>query len=63
MHGFSLNVCPDMTGFEQIIPCGIADKPVSSLAAWIPDITCKQVTDSVNQCFSEVFSVDLVNSD
>lgn len=32
MHGFALNVCPDLTAFEQIIPCGIADADVTSLA-------------------------------
>ena len=63
MHGFSLNVCPDMTGFKQIIPCGIVDKPVSSLAAWIPDITCNQVRHSINQCFAEVFDVTMKNSE
>lgn len=31
MHGFSLNVCPDMRYFENIIPCGIADKSVTSI--------------------------------
>jgi lipoyl(octanoyl) transferase len=28
MHGFSLNVCPDLAGFRQIVPCGISDRPV-----------------------------------
>jgi lipoyl(octanoyl) transferase len=60
MHGFSLNVCPDMTGFNHIVPCGIVDKPVRSLAAWIPNITCHQVSSVVSQCFSEVFNVKLV---
>ena len=32
MHGFALNVNPDMSAFEQIIPCGIADADVTSLA-------------------------------
>lgn len=31
MHGFALNVCPDLTAFEQIIPCGIADAEVTSM--------------------------------
>ena len=32
MHGFALNVNPDMSAFDQIIPCGIADAEVTSLA-------------------------------
>ena len=32
MHGFALNVNPDMSAFGQIIPCGIADAEVTSLA-------------------------------
>lgn len=60
MHGFALNVCPDMTGFSQIIPCGIADKPVGSLAQWIPGITSQEVRPHVAQCFAEVFGVELV---
>lgn len=59
MHGFSLNVCPDLTGFEQIVPCGIADKQVGSLAQWIPDINLEQVRLQVAMKFAEVFGVDL----
>jgi lipoyl(octanoyl) transferase len=62
MHGFALNVCPDMTGFERIVPCGISDKPVGSLAEWIPGITCQEVRFYVGQCFAEVFGVELVES-
>jgi lipoyl(octanoyl) transferase len=61
MHGFALNVCPDMTGFERIVPCGIADKPVGSLAQWIPDISLLEVRSHVAQCFAEVFDVELVS--
>jgi lipoyl(octanoyl) transferase len=60
MHGFALNVCPDLEGFRQIVPCGIADKPVASLAQWIPTITCEQVRSQVAQAFAEVFGVELV---
>jgi lipoyl(octanoyl) transferase len=31
MHGFALNCDPDMTWFDQIIPCGIRDAGVTSL--------------------------------
>ncbi|WP_435027343.1 lipoyl(octanoyl) transferase LipB [Nostoc sp. CALU 1950] len=60
MHGFALNVCPDMTGFERIVPCGISDKPVGSLAEWIPGITCQEVRFYIAQSFAEVFGVELV---
>ena len=33
MHGFALNVNPDLTAYSKIIPCGIADAKVTSLAA------------------------------
>ena len=32
MHGFALNVEPDLSAFEAIIPCGIQDAAVTSLA-------------------------------
>jgi lipoyl(octanoyl) transferase len=60
MHGFSLNVCPDLTGFERIVPCGITDKAVASLAEWIPGIKCLEVRSDITKCFAEVFGVELV---
>ena len=33
MHGLALNVSPDLTHFEHIVPCGIGDRPVSSMQA------------------------------
>lgn len=58
MHGFALNVCPDLKGFEDIVPCGITDKPVGSLAQWIPEINLEQVSLQVAAAFAEVFNVE-----
>jgi lipoyl(octanoyl) transferase len=32
-HGIAVNVCPDLTHFSGIVPCGIADAGVTSIAA------------------------------
>ena len=60
MHGFAINVCPDLTGFTRIIPCGISDKPVGSLAQFLPEITVKQVQDDILRMFAQVFQVNLL---
>lgn len=60
MHGFSLNVCPDLSGFKAIIPCGIADKPVGSLAQFIPGISLESVRFQVAETFAQVFGLELI---
>jgi lipoic acid synthetase len=47
MHGFALNVDPDMRYFGHIVPCGIDDKAVTSVAAEGVDATLREVTDAV----------------
>ncbi len=44
MHGFALNVNPDLGAFSQIIPCGIADAEVTSMAQQLQrEITSQEV--------------------
>lgn len=63
MHGFALNVCPDLEGFKRIVPCGISDKPVGSLAEFIPGIELSQVRQQVASAFAEVFQVQLIEAE
>ena len=57
MHGFALNVCPDLEGFDRIIPCGLVGKSVGRLDQWIPGITVRSIKPVVVQAFEEVFSL------
>lgn len=63
MHGFALNVCPNLEGFGQIVPCGIPDKPVGSLEQFIPGIEVDRVRAIVVAEFAEVFGVEFVRSE
>jgi lipoyl synthase len=47
MHGFALNVDPDMSYFDAIVPCGIPDKAVTSLAAEGLVVTMRDVVGTI----------------
>ncbi|CAM5537300.1 Octanoyltransferase OS=Streptomyces alboniger OX=132473 GN=lipB PE=3 SV=1 [Streptomyces alboniger] len=55
MHGFSFNVNPDNTGFDRIIPCGIRDAGVASLANELGrDVTIDEVLPVVERHLKDV---------
>jgi len=62
-HGFAINVCPDLSGFAEIIPCGIANKPVGSLRQFLPNISLMQVQQDLSRVFASVFGVELFSLD
>ncbi len=50
MHGFALNVNPDMSAFSKIVPCGIPDADVTSMATELGRaIDIAEVTQSVEK--------------
>ncbi|HXW34878.1 MAG TPA: lipoyl synthase [Acidimicrobiales bacterium] len=53
MHGLALNVNPDLEWFERIVPCGIADKAVTSLAAEGLSVSMRQAVDAMVQTLSQ----------
>jgi lipoyl(octanoyl) transferase len=57
MHGFSLNVCCDLTGFEKIIPCGIKDKSVINLDKLINNVNLEEVKQDLIKTFLQVFTI------
>lgn len=55
MHGFAINVDPDLSMFEHIVPCGLVGKKVTSLAAEGEKASMRQVVERVIAHSAEVF--------
>jgi lipoyl(octanoyl) transferase len=57
MHGFALNINPDLSSFNSIIPCGISDAAVTSLKVELKrDITVSEVEPIVEKFLFEALA-------
>jgi len=54
-HGVSLNVDPDLEHFSGIVPCGLVDTKVTSLAALGNETDMAQVDSALRATFSQIF--------
>ena len=62
MHGFALNVDNDLSYFENIIPCGISNKSVTSITNEISNQVDKyDVKEKIIKNFENIFSAKLIN--
>lgn len=58
MHGFALNVNTDLSYFGNIIPCGLPDKPVTSMEKLLGrKLNYSKVQDQISNKFSNVFKI------
>lgn len=61
MHGFAFNVNTDLSYFNNIIPCGIGNKQVTSLEKELgKKLNFEEVKEIVKKKFEKVFDVELV---
>ena len=51
LHGFAINVAPDLSHFGGIVPCGIAEFGVTSLSELGKQIPLPAVDAALKQCF------------
>jgi lipoyl(octanoyl) transferase len=62
-HGFALNVSTDLSHFGLIVPCGIPDRGVTSMARLLGrPVSMDEVADAVEKHFARLFAAELTYS-
>jgi lipoyl(octanoyl) transferase len=59
MHGFALNICMDLSGFDRIVPCGISNCQVCNLSQFAPNVNFVGVKKAIGQTFAQVFDLEM----
>jgi lipoyl(octanoyl) transferase len=64
LHGFALNCTTDLSWYDAIVPCGLADEGVTTLSQLAGrEVTVREMTPIVAARFEEVFGVALEPDD
>jgi lipoate-protein ligase B len=64
MHGFALNVTPDLSYFSLIVPCGISDMGVTSMKKLLDkEISLGQVVSALVEQFGRIFQANMRRCD
>lgn len=60
MHGFAFNINTDLSYYDHIVPCGISDKAITSLAAELDQpVNMQEVSEKLKDHLAEEFQMEL----
>lgn len=62
MHGFALNVNPDLTYYNHIVPCGMPDASVTSIAEQGVELNVPAVSDILTTHFANILNYSLLHT-
>jgi lipoyl(octanoyl) transferase len=58
MHGFAFNINTDLSYFKNIVPCGISDKPVTSLQVLLGrEVDMQEIEQKIIVHFQQIFGI------
>ena len=61
MHGFALNINTDLSYFNNIIPCGIVNKQVTSVEKEVGHkVDFEEIKEKIKKNFEKVFNVEII---